>query len=288
MCVVAAGSLALNAASHAEAVTTPADGLRLYRTYCAACHGASGGGDGPDAAVFSPPPPDLRPLVLQSATEDLVRRVRDGQRINLQFESEMLRAQAQAVEGLIAYLRRLPDTNWRLVDRGQELYVQRCEDCHGVRGRPSAAPPGVATPPDLSDSAFQNSTTDADLAGLVRHGRKGMPGLVPRITEADARVLASFVRLFSPAFETYSRYCANCHGEDGRGRDSFGEVVHPPMVIFDHTYFKRCDPECLRLAVWHMATEHQPHMPHYRNVLSAAQAGAIVAYLKDQVQQRTP
>ncbi len=282
MYVIAAISLAMITAVRAEAVTAAADGLQLYRSYCAACHGTNGGGDGPDAAIFSPPPPDLRPLLRRYAIKDLVGRVRDGQHLELQLESERLRSQARTVEALSTYLHRLPDTNWRVVERGQELYVQRCEDCHGLRGQPGTGFAGTTTPPDLSDPGFQSSTSDADLIDLVRHGRKGMPALVPRVDATDAHALASFVRLFSPGFETYSRYCANCHGDDGRGRASLGEVVHPPMVVFDHAYFQRCDAECLRLAVWHMATESKPHMPHYRDVLSIAQARAIVIYLKSQ------
>jgi len=35
-------------------------GHDLYQAYCAECHGVSGRGDGPSAALFNPPPADLR------------------------------------------------------------------------------------------------------------------------------------------------------------------------------------------------------------------------------------
>jgi mono/diheme cytochrome c family protein len=36
------------------------EGAALYKTLCASCHGADGGGDGPAAAALTPPPADLR------------------------------------------------------------------------------------------------------------------------------------------------------------------------------------------------------------------------------------
>jgi mono/diheme cytochrome c family protein len=37
-------------------------GREMYRTYCAACHGVTGKGDGPAAAALKAPPPDLTTL----------------------------------------------------------------------------------------------------------------------------------------------------------------------------------------------------------------------------------
>jgi mono/diheme cytochrome c family protein len=37
----------------------PDSGAEMWKDYCAACHGASGKGDGPAAEVLKSPPPDL-------------------------------------------------------------------------------------------------------------------------------------------------------------------------------------------------------------------------------------
>lgn len=44
------------AAAPASAGPDVAEGGRLYATYCASCHGAKGGGDGPAAAGLNPKP----------------------------------------------------------------------------------------------------------------------------------------------------------------------------------------------------------------------------------------
>ena len=258
------------------------NGGRLYRKYCASCHGVSGRGDGPDASIFATPPRNLHEGFLERySNEDLVRRVREGRPLELALDLPALRARASEVEALVAYLTRLPTVNWVRAERGREIYAERCELCHGPHGRPGPRlPPGVRPPRDLSDAAVQRSIGDKELLILVRHGRDGMPALTPRVPESAEAPLAAFVRLLSPGFALYDTYCANCHGDDGRGVHTVAEVIPLPKMVFDRAYFSQRDPEQLRAAVWHMVAEQKPMMPHYRWTLDEAQARAIIEYLK--------
>ena len=258
------------------------DGRRLYLNYCASCHGRSGKGDGPDAAIFAAPPRSLRQGFLkQYTTEDLVRRVREGKPLELALDLPALRARAAEVEALVEYVKRLPTVDWMLVDRGEEVYVERCEECHGAFGAPGKQlPPGVKAPRDLGDPAYQASVSDADLQELVRHGRKGMPALVPRVAREQAHQLTAFVRLLSPGYQLYAQYCAACHGDDGRGPGALADGIRRPAVKFDRNFLIGVDPEELRASAWHMVGEEKPSMPHYRSVLTEAQAAAIIEYLK--------
>ena len=262
----------------------PLDGHALYMQQCARCHGASGHGNGPDAALFASPPTDLRAGVLAAhPTAEVVRHVLDGRREQLEFDLPALRARATDVETVLAYMQRLPDVDWRSADAGEDLFVSRCTPCHGSFGRPSpdiALPPGVRPPRDLSDGALQRGSSDADLLIAVRHGRDGMPALTPRLSEPQARQVVAYVRLLSPGYVTYATYCAGCHGDHGVGSGSFAESVPGPTVVFDRAYFAHRDAEELRGSVWHMLGEHRPSMPHFRRTLSAAQARAIIEYLK--------
>ncbi|MFI4932676.1 MAG: c-type cytochrome [Burkholderiales bacterium] len=254
----------------------------LYLQQCAPCHGVSGRGDGPNAAIFVSKPRDLRGDFLDKyPTNDLVRRILDGRPLELALDLPAMRARAADVESLIAYMQRLPEVDWHTADQGSAVYITRCEPCHGAYGRSTGAlPPGVRAPRDFSDPAFQHAMSDAELVTAARHGRAGMPALTPRVTEEQARQVTTFVRLLSPGFTTYSEYCADCHGAHGTGTGSFAEVAPAPTVIFDRAYFARCDPEALRGTVWHMLDEHQPSMPHFRGVISPAQAQAIIDDLK--------
>jgi len=258
------------------------NGRRLYLRYCASCHGESGNGDGPDAAYFAAQPRNLREGFLRRyPTTDLVRRLREGRSLELAIDVPALKARAGNVETIVVHMKRLPTIDWRRVEPGWEIYIDRCEACHGPYGRPPlAVPPGVRSPRDLSDPEFQRSVSDKDLTTAVRHGRAHMPMLIPQISESQAANLAAFVRLLSPGFELYSRHCAVCHGDDGRGVDTLIESSQVPSVAFDRAYFAKRDTDQIHAGVWHMLDKHQPMMPHFRWDLTEAQAQAIIEYLK--------
>jgi mono/diheme cytochrome c family protein len=259
------------------------DGAHLYRTECAPCHGPTGRGDGPDAALFSPPPRNLRAGFLDRYdTLSLVRRILDDAPLPLALDPDALKAHTDDVETIVAHVQGLPTVDWPLVEHGEEVYVDRCELCHGRYGHPnSSLPPGVQRPRDLSAPTFQHSHSDDDLLTAVRHGRKGMPAL-PRLTSAaDAKALLTYIRLLSPGYETYEHYCASCHGDDGIGvGGAAGSEFKRPTVVFDRRYFATHDAELLRAKVWHMLAEQKPQMPHFRGTLTEPQVRAVVEYLK--------
>jgi mono/diheme cytochrome c family protein len=259
-----------------------ADGRGLYFGHCAACHGVDGRGDGPSAALFTNRPRDLREGFLDKyPRRDLARRVLDGRALPLALDVPAMRRRAADVETLVAYMQRLPAIDWAAVDEGRALYHDRCASCHGVYGTPMAPPPaGVQPPRSLADAAFQASVGDETMVEIVRHGREGMPALTPRLSEPEGIRVAEFVRLFSPGFQTYDQYCAVCHGDHGIPDSRAGDAAPAPTATFDRAYFARHDPEVLRSTAWHMLEEHQPSMPHFRGVLTTAEASAIIDYLK--------
>ncbi len=46
--------------------TSPASGQEMYKTYCAACHGVDGKGNGPAAEALKVPPTDLTALAVKN------------------------------------------------------------------------------------------------------------------------------------------------------------------------------------------------------------------------------
>lgn len=262
-------------------------GRELYLDNCARCHGVDRRGDGPDAPFFLPRPRDLTGDFLNRyAPEELAARVRQGTPLALRVDPEARAIRAQRVELIVSHLERLPDVDWKEVDFGGMLYGQRCEVCHGAFGQPWPAedlPPGVQAPPrDLRDEAFQKARTDEELKKAVRHGTGAMPSTPPVLTDEEADQLVGFVRLLSPGFETYSFYCAGCHGDDGRGRGILLDPDERPDVVFDRAYLEETDPEKLRTSVWHMMDQSGGGMPHFRHRLDEETVLRIVRYLRGQ------
>jgi mono/diheme cytochrome c family protein len=252
-------------------------GQGAYERQCAPCHGADARGDGPDAALFLRRPRDLRDGVLaRYSTEELTRMIRDGRPLRLALDPQALAARSGEVEALVAHLERLPGIDWVAADRGEEIYVQHCERCHGRFGAPArdTTPP----PADLSAPDLQRGVSDVGIATVVRRGHRPMPP-VADLDDRDAKALVAFVRLLSPGFTLYTRYCASCHGEDGRA-DSAVDPGEAPRVIFDRRYFTTRDAEVLRRKVWHMLAEQRPRMPHLRSRVTEAETHAILDYLR--------
>ncbi len=258
-------------------------GRALYMAQCSRCHGANGIGDGPEAPLLRNPPADLRRSeVLDSFSDDkLAELIREGKVTRLEFRPESIRRQAAETEALYRFLSRLPQISWKSVDAGAELYFYRCTPCHGGYGYPeSALPPGVTRrPQDLSDEAFQASVSDRELRWLVRHGRRGMPVVLPRVTESESADLIRFVRLLSPGFELYDSFCATCHGSHGEGATGALLTAPAPHFAFDATYFRTHTSDETRQAIWHMLEDKTPSMPHFAETLSTAEVKAILLYL---------
>jgi mono/diheme cytochrome c family protein len=72
----AAGLIALGSLSTPSTVSAGEDGKTTFNTYCTACHGESGQGDGPAAAALDPKPAAFgSPGFFDSRPDDHLRKV---------------------------------------------------------------------------------------------------------------------------------------------------------------------------------------------------------------------
>jgi mono/diheme cytochrome c family protein len=76
-----AGSQRVSAQQHTppvqdQSTILPLDGARIFRNYCASCHGVSGNGDGPVASALKTKPPRLTTLAKRNHGTFPTARVR--------------------------------------------------------------------------------------------------------------------------------------------------------------------------------------------------------------------
>ncbi len=258
-------------------------GRVLYLANCSRCHGSAGIGDGADAGLLVKRPIDLRRSGVLEDYENktLVERIREGKNLRLQFRPEAEARLAGDSEALYQFITKLPGVRWKAVDAGEETYLDRCTPCHGRYGHADAAPPaGVGTPRDLSDPLFQSQISDRELDQRIRHGKGGMPALVPRVSGTDAAALVKYVRLLSPGYELYDRFCATCHGPHGEGATGALLATPAPHFAFDAAFFRKHGADDVRVSIWHMLEDKVPSMPHFEDSLSEREVNAIVSFLK--------
>ena len=121
---------------------------------------------------------------------------------------------------------------------------------------------------------------------IIAEGKGAMPGASAVLSDKDIRSVVAFVRLLSPGFERYDRFCAICHGQDGHPtqlvpQDIWGyEITQSGIATFDGAYFETQTDERLRVWTRHMLKESRTIMPHFAGELNAEEVREILAYLR--------
>lgn len=266
----------------------------LYVQNCADCHGWEGRGDGPVGQVLLKQPPSLRqPELLTRNTEaELVARILLGKDLAVPLAATAVKDTDADVSAVLAHVRRLPTMPWKDTAAGREVYDSLCVSCHGIYGRGDGllAPALAPRPRDLSDPVYQKAVSDADLLRVISEGRGAMPGAAAVLSAEERRAVIVFLRLLSPGYELYDRFCEVCHGATGlppevAQQELFSELLGitdspPSMPVFDKKYFNTHTDEQVRGWVRHMLTQHRAVMPHFGGDLNAEEIRQILAYLR--------
>lgn len=199
-------------------------GQALYIQYCAVCHGADGSGAGPF------------PDSIQGAT-GMLGVVQNGVGEMPAFPQ----LTAEDVLAMEAYLATFansgggggalppptPPETW------QAHYQQQCSACHGANGEGNALGPQIQSP------VYPYATW------VTRNGRSGVgyPGAMPGYSEAElpTAMLDGIMSWLAEAPQPRdgrglnARYCANCHGADGRGGPTRASIIGEDLDEFIET-----------------------------------------------------
>jgi len=278
-----------------QATITPhrlTEGEVLYLRHCADCHGWEGKGDGPVGKVLLKQPPSLRnPALFAKNTEaEIVARVLLGKDLAVPVASTAVQETEGDVSAILTHMRRMPAIPWKEVVEGQKVYDSLCVSCHGIYGRGDGlmSPSLVPRPRDLSDPVYQKRVSDEDLFRVISEGTKGMPGTADVLSAPERKAVIAFVRLLSPGYELYDRFCEVCHGSMGlppevAQNELFGAVLgkkEPSLPVFNKKYFQTRTDEQLRGWVRHMLKQNRAVMPHFAGELNAEEVRQILVYLR--------
>jgi high-affinity iron transporter len=149
-------------------------GAGLYARHCAACHGATGRGDGPQAAGMNPPPPALGDASVMGdvSPATMYRFVAVG------VAGTPMAGWANVLSAderwdIVAYLGSLRAP--AVTAPGEGLFVQRCASCHGPAGAGDGPLASALSklPRELNSFAWQVEKSDAQVAASVRDGVAG-------------------------------------------------------------------------------------------------------------------
>lgn len=261
----------------------------LYLQHCADCHGWEARGDGPLARILATTPRNLRQhhsLFTINTDAAVALRILSGQALPIPVDPAALRYSKDEMDSLMIHLQRLPTLAGSEVGIGKQVYASLCAACHGLYGRGDGlgARHLSAPPADLRIVAGKTPMKDTEMVRIITDGKGTMPGAGDVLTAHEIRAVAAFLRVLSPGYEVYDRFCARCHGVDGDpGKlstqvDTTAKLKHPPRL--DATYFKNHTLGDLRTASQHLPKQHRPAMPHFGSQLGADQVMDIVRFLR--------
>jgi mono/diheme cytochrome c family protein/rhodanese-related sulfurtransferase len=174
------------------------DGLALYTSLCAVCHGADGTGYKADNA-----PSLVNATFLESATDEQLRRSivdgRPGTSMAAYGKERGGPLRPDEIERLVAWIRSRGGASTKPIPprqpgdpaRGAPLYAAHCERCHGTAtSRANAV--------HLANPRFLEVASDAFIGWAIRRGRPGTPmeAWEGKLSSAEIDDVVAHVRSF--------------------------------------------------------------------------------------------
>jgi len=221
-------------------------GKFIYLAECAACHGQLGDGRGASAKRFRQHPTDFTQGVYKlratlgslPAQGDLERTIRAGmpgtemvpfrhvlseasiravaaylRTLSKKFEEAEALAAAEQKRVQLPEQRPFPPSE-SSVAKGKDLYVKRCQECHGEQGEGSTAEKDDWGFPvimqDFRSGVYKSGSSDADLARTILTGVQGtsMGSYGGEVSVEEAYQVVDYMRSLAPQRGWFGRLIA--------------------------------------------------------------------------------
>lgn len=270
-------------------------GETYYINYCSDCHGWEGRGNSQAEKYLDVPPPILlqHNLLAKKSENDFVNWVLSGTKMQIQLNKKASLQTDPEIKALLAYIKKLPGIDWDKVHAGQKVYDQLCVNCHGIYGRrdESLISETMGSMPDLGSSDYQTQHSDEELIEIISKGKEAMPGTENALSTKEIKAVVTFIRLFSPGYESYDRFCVACHGLNGSPEQiiTFDEDGDEEQIIgfldmdlptFDAAYLNAHTDKQLIPKIQHMLKSERVTMPHFSDYIGEKKIREIFKYLK--------
>lgn len=179
----------------------PSEGKRLFRHYCAVCHGETGGGDGINAEHLDPRPADLSdPEYMATATKEDLFKVIEGGGKALEITPAMppwgKTLSKDQIMKLVVYVQSLsrpPQEKARDIARSR-IPERECRICHVKQERKPIAPDLAHVGSKLKRDwlyAFLKSPAKIRPVGFMPLTKSTMPNF--QLTDEEALALADYL-----------------------------------------------------------------------------------------------
>lgn len=283
----------------------PDEGQRLFLTYCSACHGTTGKGDGEGSKYLETRPQDLtdQSVMTKLSDQDIFNSIR-GNKKELHgarfLQGSQLDLTDEQTWDLVSFIKNLYTKSVGDPIEGRKLYLTYCSTCHGRNGEGDgeAAEFLETKPRNHADDKRMSKRTDLELyntisgGGEAAHMAKSMP---PWSTLSAKQVwdLVAFIRILhrqhnlvgvaSRAAEDFSHYCSVCHGHEGRGNGAIATAFDPrPKNFADPKYSAAHSRLDIYFAIMGggEAVGQSQFMPPWAKVLSDQEIWDLVSYIQ--------
>lgn len=277
----------MQAAAEEVAADSRERGQEIYLEACAECHGQQGEGSGGEI------PPLNTKEFLTAATDEVIFNVindgRPGTSMPAWGQNRGGPYNAQAISDLVAFIRSWEPTAPSLegqpyvpdLTRGRILFSNTCFACHGLNGE------GTNIAPALNDPEYLAKFDNDYLRKTIRQGRaaRGMPTWGTVLSPDQIEDVVAYIRSWETAApeksvlpggdssrgqDLFAVACVSCHGVNGFGTNLAPSALGRPGFLVGVT-----DRQLFDLIAYGSAT-----MPGWKDVLSPAEIGDLVAYVR--------